>query len=117
MLSCGARVANPGELFLGTDTDRFLRAAAAQFDYVVVDSAPITAADDTSCLAPKVDATLFVFRMGASSVRAATKSLEVLRDRQANILGLICNDVADSMQEYSYYRYSEYYGGKAQRAD
>lgn len=117
LLSCGARVANPGELFLGTDTDRFLRAAAAQFDYVVVDSAPITAADDTSCLAPKVDATLFVFRMGASSVRAATKSLEVLRDRQANILGLICNDVADSMQEYSYYRYSEYYGGKAQRAD
>ncbi len=116
LLSCGTRPPNPGELFLSTDTDRFLKAAAAQFDYVIIDSAPITAADDTSCLAPKVDATLFVFRMGSSSVRASTKSLEVLRDRQANIIGLICNAVAESMQEYSYYRYPEYYGHTAARS-
>jgi capsular exopolysaccharide synthesis family protein len=113
LLPRGAHVPNPGELFLGTDTDRFLRAAAAQFDYVIIDSAPVTAADDTASLAPKVDATLFVFRLAASSTRASTKALELLRDRQVNIIGLICNDVAESMQEYSYYRYPEYYGANA----
>ena len=116
LLARGSSVSNPGELFLGTDTDRFLKAAAAQFDYVIIDSAPVTAADDTSCLAPKVDATLFVFRLGASSSRSSRKSLEVLRDRQANVIGLIGNDVAESMQEYSYYRYPEYYGAGAGRS-
>jgi capsular exopolysaccharide synthesis family protein len=117
LLSRGSIVTNPGELFLGTDTDRFLRAAAAQFDYVIIDSAPVTAADDTASLAPKADATLFVFRMASSSVRASSKSLQTLRDRQANIIGLICNDVAESMQEYSYYRYAEYYGSGTGRSE
>ena len=117
LLSRGTTVANPGELFLSTDTDRFLKAAAAQFDYVIIDSAPVTAADDTSCLAPKVDATMFVFRLAASSTRAGTKALQVLRDRQVNVIGLICNDVAESMQDYSYYRYPEYYGAGAARAE
>jgi hypothetical protein len=54
--------------------------------------------------------------MGSSSTRSSQKALEVLRDRQANIIGLICNDVADSMQEYSYYRYPEYYGAGTARA-
>ncbi|MEO6788088.1 MAG: polysaccharide biosynthesis tyrosine autokinase, partial [Chthoniobacteraceae bacterium] len=110
LLPRGRSVTNPGELFLSTDTDRFLKAAAAQFDYVIIDSAPVAAADDTASLAPKVDATMFVFRLAASSTRASTKALQVLRDRQANVIGLICNDVAESMEDYSYYRYPEYYG-------
>ena len=112
LLSRGATVMNPGELFLGTDADRFLRAAAAQYDYVILDSAPVTAADDTSCLAPKVDATLFVFRFAASSIRVSGKALDTLRERQVNVLGIVCNDVDESLQDYYYYRYSEYYGPK-----
>ena len=112
LLSRGTTVMNPGELFLSTDADRFLRAAAAQYDYVIIDSAPVTAADDTSCLAPKVDATLFVFRFAASSIRVSGKALDTLRERQVNVLGLICNDVDESLQDYYYYRYSEYYGSR-----
>ena len=112
LLSRGATVMNPGELFLSTDADRFLKAAAAQYDYVIIDSAPVTAADDTSCLAPKVDATLFVFRFAASSIRISTKALDTLRERQVNLLGIICNAVDESLQDYYYYRYSEYYGSQ-----
>ena len=106
---------NPGELFLSTDADRFLRAAAAQYDYVIIDSAPVTAADDTSCLAPKVDATLFVFRFAASSIRVSTKALDTLRERQVNVLGIVCNAVDESLQDYYYYRYSEYYGSQKKK--
>ena len=112
LLSRGTTVMNPGELFLSTDTDRFLRAAAAQYDYVIIDSAPVTAADDTSCLAPKVDAALFVFRFAASSIRVSTKALDTLRERQVNVLGIVCNAVDESLQDYYYYRYSEYYGSQ-----
>ena len=112
LLSRGTTVMNPGELFLSTDADRFLKAAAAQYDYVILDSAPVTAADDTSSLAPKVDATLFVFRFAASSIRVSRKALDTLRERQVNMLGIICNDVNESLQDYYYYRYSEYYGSQ-----
>ncbi len=110
LLSRGTVVMNPGELFLSKDTDRFLKMAATQYDYIIMDSAPVTAADDTSCLAPKVDAVLFVFRFAASSIRVSSKALETLRERQVNVLGIVCNDVNENIQDYYYYRYSEYYG-------
>lgn len=116
LLSRGSTVQNPGELFLSTDTDRFLRAADAQYDYVIMDSAPVTAADDTSSLAPKVHATLFVFRFATSSMRISQKALDTLRERQVNVLGLVCNDVDESLQDYYYYRYSEYYGSQKKDA-
>ena len=112
LLARGTSVQNPGELFLGTDADRFLRAAAAQYDYVIIDSAPVTAADDTSSLAPKIHATLFVFRFAASGIRISHKALDTLHERQVNVLGLVCNDVDESLQDYYYYRYSEYYGSE-----
>jgi Mrp family chromosome partitioning ATPase len=67
-------------------------------------------ADDTTSLAPKIDATIFVLRYGTSSMRTSRKALELLGRRQANILGLVCNDVEVSAQEYYYYRYPQYYG-------
>jgi succinoglycan biosynthesis transport protein ExoP len=112
LLTRGTTVMNPGELFLSTDADRFLKAAAAQYDYVIIDSAPVTAADDTSCLAPKVDATLFVFRFASSSIRVSGKALDTLRERQVNLIGIVCNAVDESLQDYYYYRYSDYYGKK-----
>ena len=71
------------------------------------------AADDTTSLAPKADATIFVFRFTSSSSRTSRKALDLLRERQANIIGIVCNDVSEAMQEYYYYRYPEYYGTTA----
>ena len=115
LLSRGSTVMNPGELFLGTDTDRFLKLAMSQYDYVIIDSAPVTAADDTSSLAPKVDATLFVFRFAASSIHISTKALDTLRERQANVIGIVCNAVDETLQDYYYYRHSDYYGTPAKQ--
>ena len=67
------------------------------------------AADDTASLAPKIDATLFVVRMAYTSAKMTRKSLEILYDRQANIPGLILNQVDTSSPEFVYYQYSEYY--------
>ena len=110
LLSRGRGVGHPGELYLGKSTDYFLKAVHADYDYVVLDSSPVMAADDTTSLAPKADATIFVFRFTSSSTRVSRKALELLRERQANVIGMVCNDVSEAMQEYYYYRYPEYYG-------
>ncbi len=113
LLSRGSSVSNPGELYLSKEADRLLKNAYASYDYVVLDSSPIMAADDTTSLAPKADATLFVFRFTSSHIRVSRKALDLLRERQANIIGVVCNDVSEAMQEYYYYRYPEYYGAGA----
>lgn len=109
-LSRGSNVANPGELYLSNAADYFLKAVHREFDFVLIDSSPVMAADDTTSLAPKADAVIFVFRFASSKARASRRALEMLHERQANVIGVVCNDVSEAMQEYNYYTYSEYYG-------
>ncbi len=116
LLSVGATVSNPGELYLSSATDRFLKEVYPTYDYIIIDSSPVMAADDTTSLAPKTDATIFVFRFTSSSARVSRKAIEFLRDRQANIIGIVCNDVSEAMQEYHYHRYPDYCGPAKKRA-
>ena len=70
----GKGVVGQSEFFMSNASDDFLRAVyAAGYDRIVIDSAPILATDDTACLAPKIDATLFVVRAEANRHAAARR--------------------------------------------
>jgi len=107
-VSSGANSGNPGDLFLGSGLDQILTRWRKEFDYVVIDSSPLFAADDSSCLAPKVDGTLFVVRRGRSSARAVSEALDLLAQRQARVLGVIFNGADASARGYYYYKYADY---------
>jgi capsular exopolysaccharide synthesis family protein len=106
----GTSVPNPGEIFLGARLDQFLRDIYESYECVIFDSSPVLAADDTTSLAPKLDAAMIIVRFSHSSTRLSKKAIELLRDRQANVIGLVCNDVSQAHQEYYHYKYPEYYG-------
>jgi len=112
LIAHGEETQNPGELFLGVRLDQFLRDIYGLYQYVIFDSSPIMAADDATSLAPKLDASIFVVRFYHSSARASKRALELLRDRQANVLGIVCNDVSQMHDEYYQYKYPEYYGSQ-----
>jgi capsular exopolysaccharide synthesis family protein len=99
---------NPGELLL-TSADALLREIYQHFDFVLFDSAPVLAADDTASLAPKVDGTLFVIRAGYTSARLGRSALELLYQRQVNVMGIVFNSVETNSREYNYFKYPEYY--------
>lgn len=103
----GSNVEHPGELYLGKAMEQFLREVYPEYEYVVIDSSPVMVADDSTSLAPKIDATLFVIRFANSSARRCRESLEMLKTRQANVIGVVCNAVEDLRQDY--YGYAEYY--------
>ncbi len=109
VLPRGRNVPQPSEYLLNKATDRLLQELYPLYDYIVIDSSPVLAADDTASLAPKIDATLFVTRMGFTSAKMTRKSLEILYKRQANIPGVILNQVDTSSPEFVYYQYEEYY--------
>jgi len=111
LLPRGKPLAHPSEHFLSKIADQFLQETYSQFDYVIFDSAPVMAADDALSLAPKIDGTLFVLRFSASSARLSRKALDLLIQRQVNLLGVVCNDVKLSESDYGYgyyYQYSEH---------
>lgn len=105
----GKAIFNAGEHFLSGATDEFLRALYPHCDYIVIDTAPVLASDDTPCLAPKADATLFVVRAGVSSTRLIRSALEILYKRQTNVLGFVLNSAEASTSHAYYYKYSRYY--------
>ena len=111
LLPRGKGGVGPGEFFLSDAADQFLREIyAAGYDKIIFDSAPILATDDTACLAPKIDATLFVVRAEASSMRLTRSALDALHKRQVNVLGLILNAANLRSSEYHYYqKYGDYY--------
>src|SRR5437667_2265760 len=102
-------LSQPSEHLLRDSTEALLKEMYQHYDYIIIDSSPVLAADDTTSLAPKIDATIFVVRLSYTSARLTKKALELLYGRQVNIPGVILNFVDTSLPEYYYYQYSEYY--------
>jgi capsular exopolysaccharide synthesis family protein len=109
VLPRGNTLSQPSEHLLRESTDAFLKDIYNHYDYIIIDSSPVLAADDTTSLAPKIDATLFVVRLSYTSARLTRKALELLYHRQVNVPGVILNYVDTSLPEYYYYQYAEYY--------
>jgi capsular exopolysaccharide synthesis family protein len=117
VLPRGKTLSQPSEHLLRDSTEALLKEIYQHYDYVIIDSSPVLAADDTTSLAPKIDATIFVVRLSYTSARLTKKALEGLYNRQVNVPGVILNFVDTSLPEYYYYQYSEYYSTPTAVAD
>lgn len=105
----GTQEHNASELFLKPAFETFLQAARQDFDFVILDSIPVFAADDATTLASKMDGVLFVVRSGHTGSKLAQHALDLLYQRQAKVLGLVFNRVDSRRSSYRYYKYSKYY--------
>ena len=109
LLPRGDTSRNPGEMFLRPAMRELIAQLAASYDYVIFDTAPVMAADDVTSLAPHVEGVLFVIRANYTSARVARAALELLYQREVEVLGLVFNGVQINTSDYYYYRYKDYY--------
>jgi len=109
ILPRGTAPRHPGELFVKSIKQQFLKEAGGKYDFILLDSPPIMAADDVSNLAPYVDGVLMVIRANFTSGRVARAALDLLYLRKANVMGIVFNDVRSHGGDYYYYKYKEYY--------
>jgi capsular exopolysaccharide synthesis family protein len=106
----GQATQRSSELFIGPATESFLRDVVAEYEYIVLDTAPVMAADDVTSLAPNIDGVIFVIRAEQTSARVARAAIDLLYQRKANVLGLVFNSVHPrSSDYYYYYKYYDYY--------
>jgi capsular exopolysaccharide synthesis family protein len=118
LLPRGATTQRSSEFFIGPVMEKFLLETNKEYDYVLIDTAPVMAADDVTSLAPRVDGVIFVIRAEYTSARVARAALDMLYQRKSRVLGLVFNSVrATSSDYYSYYRYRDYYKTEPARPD
>ena len=109
LLPRGSLSRNPGEMFLSQKMRDLLKELSAQFDYVIIDTAPVMAADDVTSLSPHAEGVIFVIRAAYTSARVARAALDLLYQREVDVLGLVFNGVEINASEYYYYKYKDYY--------
>lgn len=94
----------PDEILHGEGVRRLIDEARREYDYVLIDSAPLLLAVDTHVLLPHADHALLMVRADATPIACTQDALKALGDKA---LGCILNDVKRlKYEEYyrSYYR-------------
>jgi Mrp family chromosome partitioning ATPase len=105
----------------GPLTNEMVQAAAEVIDVatgrgatVVIDSSPLLATADVMELIPLVDHVLYVIRNGRTTRKEALEGLEMLRLRDAPLLGCVCVGSRATKRRYSYYE-NYYYSSSASK--
>ncbi|WP_372753580.1 GumC family protein [Labilibaculum sp.] len=94
---------NPSELLGNREMAKFIEEAKKEFDYIVMDNAPVTLVTDGILTGKHADANLFVLRQGFSS-KDQIKFINQLNDsKNLNQIGVVLNDTV-----FTSYRFNTY---------
>ena len=83
---------------------------AANFDHIVIDSAPLLPVPDTRILAPLVDNLALVIRADHTPVKNIQGALDMLKDDGVSSSGVILNDFTENRFQGGKYGYGYGYG-------
>ena len=110
-LAAGPTPPNPSELLGSLSAEKMFGELRAQFDYVIIDSAPLLAVTDGAILAARSDGALLVTRAGKTKRGQLVHAVELLNDVGANLLGAVLNLVPT--RGAGAYAYTSYYYGSS----
>lgn len=84
---------------------RFIEAAAARYDFVVIDTPPVAVLPDANLLGSMVDAVLLVIKAGETQYGFVSQAVEALKKER--ILGIVLNyaEHGVALQAYEYSKY------------
>ena len=100
---------NPAELVLSENAQQFFDYLKANYDYVIIDSAPVGLVSDTFSLSRYVDCSLFVVRHRYTYKRQLSFIDEIYKSGKLPYLWLVVNDLKMG-NRYGYYGYGYGYG-------
>lgn len=75
-----------------------------EYDYVLIDTAPVSLTSETALMAALIPNVLFVVRPDSSKRNSVNESMEQLTQHNARMLGLVVNGVESQSRSYPPYR-------------
>lgn len=118
LIFAGARVPNAAELLGHASFQKLISALKSNFDYIIVDTAPIGQVIDCAVMASAMDGVLMVIDTTHNSFKLERRIKQQLEKSGAKILGVILNRVnfADKSSYYGKaYGYGYGYGEEGDR--
>jgi capsular exopolysaccharide synthesis family protein len=108
VLPTGMRPPNPAEMLSSQRMEEQLHQWTREYDRVVLDTAPVLAVSDSQALAVMGDTVVLVVRAGVTRKRAILRARDLLWRINANIAGVVVNDVDMRLENFYTYRYGMY---------
>lgn len=105
VLTAGELNHNPAGLLDSSQMAIFVAQIAQKYDFIIIDSPPLTLAADATILGKLANGILFVVRPGIADSNSVSLSKELLDKADQNVLGIVINGVKAS-QQYSGYTMS-----------
>ena len=103
---------NPTELFGKERFEVMLGCLRKQFDYIIVDTAPLGSVIDAAVIAKKCDASMLVVAADQTSRGFVKSVISQLRAANPNFLGVVLNKIDVKNSGYYGKKYGSYYGNK-----
>ena len=108
-LPAGDLPPNPAELLGSEKMFEILGTIQENADLVIIDSPPVMAVTDSAVLAHRADGVLLVVKPGFTKMAAAKQAVVQLNRVNANLLGVVLNEVDFMSSKYGYYYDKGYY--------
>ena len=104
---------NPTELIMKDRFDTLMNELKLQYDFIIIDSAPVGAVSDTFLIDRTSDLTLYICRAGYTDKRNIEFVNRIKTEKSLKRIYFLVNDVDLEMNKYSYHRkYGYGYGYK-----
>lgn len=116
VLPCGPLPPNPAELLMTKRFQVVLEELGKRFDRILLDSPPLQAVTDAVVLAKQVDGAILVVRAGKTEREEIRRSAKQMRNVDANIFGVIVNELDSADRGAYYYSYYGYGQDEASKA-
>lgn len=91
---------NPSELLMSVRMKELLKEMSDQYDYVVVDTAPLMVVSDTLLISEYADHIIYVTRAGTTETRVIEFPLKLKAEGKLKGLSFVVNDVKDTNLGY-----------------
>ncbi|WPR71626.1 polysaccharide biosynthesis tyrosine autokinase [Flavobacterium sp. NG2] len=101
VLPSGVIPPNPAELLMSSRVDTIFETLKAQYDYIIVDTAPVSLVTDTLLIAKHADCFVYVVRANVLEKRMLNIPSTLYRDNKLPNMCMLLNDT-DSSKGYGY---------------
>jgi Mrp family chromosome partitioning ATPase len=110
----GKILPNPSELLMGNRFNELITEVSGNYDYVIIDSAPLMLVTDTILIAPYASHTIYVTRAHTTESKVVEFPISLQKEGKLNGLNFIVNDVKESNLGYGG-KYGYGYGIKTKK--
>jgi capsular exopolysaccharide synthesis family protein len=115
VLPAGTPPRNPSELLSTQRARVVIEAMADQMDMLVIDSTPVLPVTDALVVSRLADATIVVVDSRSTTRKAVRRTLQLLHQVNAPVIGLVLNGLNESNQPGYGYGYGHSYDERARR--